>query len=67
VRHLACACVSNRLEGKRPGVVECMCVGVEGVCVSIVGVGEDIHAGHESSVGVRSCQQKYIEYWLLHT
>ena len=36
-------------------------VGVKGVCVSIVGMGEDTRAGHESSVGVSQQKQKKSE------
>ena len=45
----------------RGRVVKGMHVGVKGVCMSIVGMGEDMGAGHESSVGVSQQKQKKSE------
>jgi hypothetical protein len=36
-------------------------VGVKGMCVSVVGMGEDTRAGHESSVRVSQQKQKKSE------
>ena len=45
----------------RGRVVKGMHVGVKGVCMSIVGMGEDMGAGHESSVWVSQQKQKKSE------
>ena len=53
--------VGVKLTRGRGRVVKGTHVGVKGVCVSIVGMGEDTRAGHESSVGVSQQKQKKSE------
>ena len=51
-------CMGVKPTRGRGRVVKGMHVGVKGMCVSIVGMGEDMHVGHESSVGVSQQKQK---------
>ena len=54
-------CVGVEPTRGRGRVVKGTHVGVKGMCVSVVGMGEDTRAGHESSVGVSQQKQKKSE------